>query len=218
MIRHPSNTNLSLHYENTYQGFPVQVEKGPFISEYLNRLYQTVGRALAQYPRVFAFRVDLRLPVGLQLSDSAYTNEVIERFIESFKAKIRHNRNMARQSNPYAHDSKVRYVWTREQGQHGKPHHHLAILLNRDAFNSLGWFTSERDNMFNRLEGAWASALGLSVVSVKGLVEIPTNPSYFMDRDKPEGQAAFFHRTSYLCKSATKAFGDGNHGFGCSRS
>ncbi|MBB3243901.1 hypothetical protein FHW68_005486 [Pseudomonas sp. Tn43] len=217
MIRHPDNTNLILHYENTYQGLPVQVDKGPFIQQYLNRLQQTMQCALAQYPRMFAFRVDLRFPAGIQLPDFADTNQVIERFIESFKAKIAHNRNQARQLNPYAHDSKVRYVWAREQGQHGKPHYHLAILLNRDAFTALGKFETGRDNMFNRLEGAWASALGLPVEAIKGLVEIPQNPSYFLNVGELEGQAAFFHRTSYLCKAATKVFGGGCHAFGASR-
>lgn len=217
MIRHPSNTNLSLHYENTYQGFPVQIEKGPFISEYLNRLYQTVGRALTQYPRVFAFRFDLRLPAETQLPDFVCTNQVIERFMESFKAKIAHNRSQARQLNKYAHDSKVRYVWAREQGQHGKPHYHLAILLNRDAFTALGKFETGRDNMFNRLEQAWASALGLSVEAVRGLVELPRNPCYHLNLGELGGQAEFFHRASYLCKAATKVFGDGSHGFGASR-
>lgn len=217
MIRHPSNTNLSLHYENTYQGFPVQIEKGPFISEYLNRLYQTVGRALTQYPRVFAFRFDLRLPTETQLPDFVCTNQVIERFMESFKAKIAHNRSQARQLNKYAHDSKVRYVWAREQGQHGKPHYHLAILLNRDAFTALGKFETGRDNMFNRLEQAWASALGLSVQAVRGLVELPRNPCYHLNLGELGGQAEFFHRASYLCKAATKVFGDGSHGFGASR-
>lgn len=217
MIRHPSNTNLSLHYENTYQGFPVQIEKGPFISEYLNRLYQTVGRALTQYPRVFAFRFDLRLPTETQLPDFVCTNQVVERFMESFKAKIAHNRSQARQLNKYAHDSKVRYVWAREQGQHGKPHYHLAILLNRDAFTALGKFETGRDNMFNRLEQAWASALGLSVEAVRGLVELPRNPCYHLNLGELGGQAEFFHRASYLCKAATKVFGDGSHGFGASR-
>ncbi|MGR6617599.1 inovirus Gp2 family protein [Pseudomonas rhodesiae] len=218
MIRHSDNTNLILHNDTTFQNWPIQEDKGPFIKQYLNRLQQTMQCALAQYPRVFAFRVDLRLPMGIQPPGYAYTNEVIERFIGSFKAKIKHNRSMARQSNPYAHDSKVRYVWAREQGQHGKPHHHLAILLNYDAFNSLGKFELGRDNMFNRLGEAWASALGLSVEAVGGLVEIPNNPYYHLHRDDLVGQALFFHRTSYLCKSATKAFGDGSHGFGCSRS
>lgn len=216
MIRHSDNTIL--HNDTTFQNWPIQEDKGPFIKQYLNRLQQTMQCALAQYPRVFAFRVDLRLPMGIQPPDYAYTNEVIERFIGSFKAKTKHNRSMARQSNPYAHDSKVRYVWAREKGQHGKPHHHLAILLNYDAFNSLGKFELGRDNMFNRLGEAWASALGLSVEAVGGLVEIPNNPYYHLHRDDLVGQALFFHRTSYLCKSATKAFGDGSHGFGCSRS
>jgi hypothetical protein len=217
MIRHPDNTNLILHSDSSFQNWPVQEDKGPLIQQYLNRLQQTMQCAFAQYPRVFAFRFDLRLPVGTQLPDYAYTNQVIERFIESFKAKIRHNRNMARQSNPYAHDSKVRYVWAREQGQHGKPHHHLAILLNYDAFASLGKFALGRDNMFNRLVAAWASALGLSIEAASGLVEIPSNHYYHLHRDDLAGQAVFFHRTSYLCKAATKVYGDGQHSFGCSR-
>jgi len=218
MARHPGNTNLTLNYEGCYQGLAIQADKGPFIQEYLNRLHQTVSQALNQYPRVFAFRFDLRLPANIQLPDHAFTNEVIDRFIESFKAKIKHNRQMAKLANKSAHDTKVRYVWAREQGQQGRPHHHMAILLNYDAFNALGKLESGRDNMFNRLEGAWASALGLSVEAVRGLVEIPPNPYYHLHRDEPAAQAAFFFRASYLCKSGTKVFGDGSHGFGCSRS
>ncbi|MCH4874749.1 inovirus Gp2 family protein [Pseudomonas sp. TMW22091] len=217
MSRHPSNTNLILHKDSTFQGWPIQVGKGPFIQQYLSRLQQAMQCALAQYPRVFAFRFDLRFPTGIQLPDSVYTNQVVERFIESFKAKIAHNRSQARQLNKYAHDSKVRYVWARELGEHGKPHYHLAILLNRDAFTALGKFEVGRDNMFNRLVEAWASALGLSVEAVRGLVEVPPNPCYHLNLGEPGGQAEFFHRTSYLCKAATKVFGDGSHGFGASR-
>ncbi|MCU1748598.1 inovirus Gp2 family protein [Pseudomonas sp. 6D_7.1_Bac1] len=217
MLRHPVNANLSLHYGNRYEAFPIQEDKGPFVSQYLSRLYQTLKSALGQYSRVFAFRIDLRLPAEIELPDSAYTNEVIGRFIESFKAKIKHNRHKARQLNAYVHDSNVRFVWAREQGQHGKPHHHLVILLNYDAFNALGKFEPGRDNMFNRLVEAWASALGLPVEAVSGLVEIPSNPYYHLHRDDSVGQAEFFYRASYLCKSATKAFGDGHHGFGASR-
>ncbi|MEY4591746.1 MAG: hypothetical protein RIR18_641 [Pseudomonadota bacterium] len=31
MIRHSQNSNLTLHYEQTYQGYPVQTERGPLI-------------------------------------------------------------------------------------------------------------------------------------------------------------------------------------------
>jgi hypothetical protein len=218
MIRHADNTNLILHNESTFHDWPIQYNKGPFIQQYLHRLEDTMLNALTQYPRVFAFRIDLRLPSGVKLSDSVYPNRVIERFIDSFKAKLKHNRSMARQLNPHAHDSKVRYVWAREQGQHGKPHYHVAIMLNRDAFTALGKFELGRDNMFNRLVEAWASALGLSVEAVNGSVEVPDNPYYYLGRDDLDGLAKFFHRTSYLCKSATKYFGDGSHGFGYSRS
>ena len=89
MIRHSDNTNLILHNDTTFQNWPIQEDKGPFIKQYLNRLQQTMQCALAQYPRVFAFRVDLRLPMGIQPPDYAYTNEVIERFIGSFKEGLK---------------------------------------------------------------------------------------------------------------------------------
>ncbi len=218
MARHPDNTNLHIYTADTFQGFPLMVDKGPFIREYLSRFYETLDLALEQYPRVFAFRIDLRLPVGIHLPEYAYTNEVVERFIESFKAKIKHNRRMARVLNKYAHDSRVRYFWVREQGQRrGRPHHHLVILLNYDAFSSLGYYRSCQENVFTRLEEAWASALGLPVREVEGLVEAPRKPFYRLDRGCWKGQAALFKRASYLCKVATKVFGDGSHGCGASR-
>ncbi|MGU0820629.1 transposase [Pseudomonas aeruginosa] len=217
MIRHSQNANLIIHNDGSYRGIPIQADKGPFVQQYLERLFQTTSRAIQQYSRVFAFRVDLRLPAGVVLPDYAYTNQVIERFIESFKAKIRHNRFVARMANKYAHDSNVRYVWTREIGAQGRPHYHVAFLLNYDAFNALGKFEPGRDNIFNRLEEAWASALGLPVEAVKGLVEIPDNPTYCLRRDDHQGLNDFFYRASYLCKAATKVYGDGQHGFGASR-
>lgn len=217
MIRHPANPNLTLHFESTYLGLPIQDAKGPFIREYLDRLHQTMYSAINQYPRVFAFRFDLRLPPDLNTQNLSYENEIIDRFIESFKAKIRHNRQMAMRENKYAHDSIVRYVWTREVGLRRRPHYHLAIFLNYDAFCSLGKFIPGATNMFNRLQNSWASALSLPTDEIVGLVEIPKNPFYHIHRDNNDEIAKFFFRASYLCKSATKSFGDGSHGFGASR-
>lgn len=217
MSRHPSNLNLILHSDSSYFGLPIQTSKGPFFREYLSRLLQTITNATDQYREVFGFRFDLHFPATRNSQDFSFQNEVIERFIESFKAKIRHNRQMALRENRYAHDTVVRYVWARETGQLGKPHYHLAILLNKDAFCALGTFEPGRQNMFNRLHEAWASALGVPIEAVKGLVEIPQNPCYFIRRDDQSSIDAFFYRTSYLCKSATKVFGDGAHGFGASR-
>lgn len=216
MIRHSQNSNLSLSHQPAYQGFLVQTGRGPLVAEYLERTKQVIDLSVEQYRRVFAFRLDLRFPSG-QYQPYLDNNLVLERFLASFKAKIRHNRNKAQESNQYAHDSIVRYVWCREFGQHGIPHYHLVILLNNDAFCTLGKFEMDRDNLFNRLHEAWASALGLAVESVVGLVEFPKSPFYLLERNDPESIADFFYRVSYLCKADTKVFGDGRHAFGSSR-
>ena len=216
MTRHPENSNLTLCREDHYRGLPIQVNKGPFVRNYLRRLDEVVCRALDDYSRVFAFRFDLRFPAAIDLPDYLYTNEAIERFIESFKAKIKHNRLKAGLSGKYIHDSKVRYVWAREIGYLGKPHYHVLILLNRDAFTALGKFELGRENIFNRLVEAWASALRLTLDECNGLVHIPDNPTYQLDRDDERELQELFFRASYLCKAATKVYGDGQHGFGCS--
>lgn len=217
MQRHRQNQNLIIHNGSDYCGLPIQVAKGPFSQQYLELLRGTMMRALQQYSRVFAFRFDLRFPVGIGFPDEYYTNQVLDRFLDSFKAKIKHNRRMALADSKRSHDSNVRFVWCREVGQNGRPHYHVAILLNFDAFNALGKFEAGRDNMFNRLEQAWASALGVAVDAVRGLVEIPANATYCLLRNDPHSQAAFFFRASYLCKIETKVYGSGQHGFGASR-
>lgn len=173
------------------------------------------------YPRVLAFRVDLRFPQDTELSDDAYTNAVISRFIESFKAKIRHDRSRAQGKNPCARDSRVRYVWAREVGRRGRPHYHLLILLNRDAYYGVGRLVSRRTNNIHRMEEAWASALGLSVEQVWGLVHIPERAEYRVDRYVRAGDRdvlpELFRRVSYLCKAATKSYGDRQRGFSTSR-
>lgn len=217
MLRHPQNHNLRLHYDNTYQGLPVMHGKGPFIRGHLERLHSTMQRALDQHPRTFAFRVELKFPSSGMLPCYAFTNEVISRFLESFKAKIEHGRRIARRSNRYAHSCTVRYVWVREIAGSDRPHYHLVIFLNKDAYNTLGYFASEGRNIFNRLEEAWASALRLRRDAVAGLVHIPENATYYITRDGWQSQTDFFHRASYLCKAATKEYGDRQHSFGASR-
>ena len=215
-MRHTDNANLILHHDPVFEGLPVQTEQGPLIVSYLERTRNTLKRSLDQYGRVFAFRIDLRFPVGFSFP-IIDNNDFIERFFASLKAKIRHNRDQASLSNRYAHDTLVRYVWCRENGQHGMPHYHVAVMLNYDAFCTLGRFEMDRDNLFNRLHEAWASAVGLSANQVVGLVEFPRNPFYVLRRDDPNSVAEFFYRASYLCKAETKSYGNGVHGFGASR-
>lgn len=219
-LRHPDNHNLHLHYDDTFESLPVMVDKGPFIREYLSDLKHTIELAMAEYPRVLAFRVDLRLPRGIELPDYAYTNQAISRFFESFTKKIRYHQEKVHERG-YARGCKVRYVWSREIPQGTRPHYHVLILLNRDAYYTVGRLRSERVNMISRMEGAWASALGLSVEQIRGVVHIPESPEYRIDRYVRPGDLdelpALFRRASYLCKKATKSFGDRQRGFDTSR-
>lgn len=219
-LRHPDNNNLSLHYGPTFDGWPIQKSKGPFIREYLSDLKHTIELAMAEYPRVLAFRVDLRLPQGIDLPDYAYTNQVISRFFESLSKKIQyHQARVAERS--YSRGCKVRYVWSREIGQGGRQHYHLLILLNRDAYYTIGRLGSERVNMISRIEGSWAGALGLSLDQVRGLVHIPKGAEYRVDREIRRGEVDelpdLFFRASYLCKVATKSYGDRQRGFDTSQ-
>lgn len=109
MTRHPGNSNLTLCRDDHYHGQPIQVSKGPFVRSYLRRLDWVVSEALDDYARVFAFRFDLRFPAAIDLPENLYTNEVIDRLLGSFKAKIRYNRLKAGSSGKYIHGSKVHH-------------------------------------------------------------------------------------------------------------
>lgn len=220
-LRHPANTNLHLYYDDTFEGFPLMRDKGPFIREYLSDLKHTIELATAEYSRVLAFRADLRLPQGIELPDYAYTNQVISRFFESFTRKIQYHQERVRERNGYARGCKVRYVWSREVGQGGKPHYHLLLLLNGNAYCTVGRLRSERVNMISRMEESWAGALGLSTEQVRGLVHIPKNAEYRVEREMRRGGIdelpELFYRSSYLCKVATKSYGERHRGFSASR-
>ncbi|MGY8812378.1 MAG: inovirus Gp2 family protein [Pseudomonadales bacterium] len=218
--RHPVNTNLHVHHEETFEGLYVQKNKGPYIREYLSDLKRTIELALTEYPRVLAFRVDLRLPLGIELPDYAYTNRVISRFLELFTKRIQYHQAKVAELS-YSRGCKVRYVWAREVGQGGRQHYHLLILLNRDAYYTVGRLRSDRVNMISRIEESWAGALGLPVGLMMGLVHIPKNAEYLVDRvnrrRRGDELTDLFYRASYLCKVATKSYGDRQRGFGTSR-
>ena len=216
-MKHEQNKNISLTLGSDYLGLPIQTYHGPLAIDYLQRLHSCLFRGLSENIRVFAFRVDLRLPHWAEYGRYLDDNSVLERFIASFKAKIRHNRSIAKNRNNYAHDTSVLYVWAREIATNGRPHYHIAILLNNDAFCTLGQFELGRNNLYNRLVEAWSSALDLLPKDALGLVEIPANHDYLIHRNDRRAIEQFFYRASYLCKAATKQYGNGCHGFGASR-
>lgn len=219
MNRLQTNKNLTVFNELHFRGLPVMQEKGPLILEYLERLHDVIQWTAECYPRIFAVRFDLRFPQGYMNHDEDMDSRVIGRFIASLRAKVKHNRLCASRTNNRVHDTIIRYVWAKEYGdQEGRPHYHFLILVNRDAFHTLGHFTSEFENLYSRVQSAWASALGLSWEASLGLVHIPKNPTYHVKTGNLKfALAELFYRASYLCKVRTKRFGGWRHAFGSSR-
>lgn len=212
--RFPGNTNLHLYEGEFYKGFELVSGHSPFIEEYLDGTLSTIQRALSIYPRLLAIRVDLRYPYGY----GAFANERISRFFDSLKSKVEHDRSCAQRDLKRAHDTEVYYVWAKEYGVDETPHYHCVLLLNHDAYFTLGSFNSTTNNMYNRITEAWASALGMSYDDVKGLAHIPEKGVYRINaRDGDMAIAALFRRCSYFCKAATKRFDGRGKAFSCSQ-
>lgn len=192
-----------------YRGYKVISSRGHLVSEYLESSYRVIENALSEHPRTFAFRVDLRIPEG---TDPHV--DLVTRFIESFKAKIRHDRRMASERLNRAHQTSIRYIWCRERNRSMHEHFHIAILLNKDAYHTLGFYGSSQSNLASKVIEAWASALGADPEAIRNSVHFPENPSYYVYGT--EGMGELFYRVSYLCKAESKHYGVGKRAFGCS--
>ncbi|MBD3896961.1 inovirus Gp2 family protein [Halomonas sp. ML-15] len=217
MKRHSGNTNLHMHYNQIFNSLEIQEESLPMVTEYLDALHATLMKAINDYPRVLAFRVDPIIPT--EISDRMTLEDhqhLIPRFIASLKAIIKHDRAQKRLGG-WVPDTKVRYVWCREVGTNGKPHYHFFLILNRDAYHLPGRACSPNENLLSRVSRAWHSALGEELKRQEPWIHVPKNPVYWIDREDPESFRRAFYRASYLCKAETKQYGLGLRAFGTSR-
>ncbi|MGE8466969.1 MAG: inovirus Gp2 family protein [Pseudomonas putida] len=213
--RHPDNSNLHLHYESTFRGLSVLTRHAPFITEYLEGIHETTQLALKAHSRIFALRFDLHFPDDDSVPASE--NTVISRFVDSLTFRIQSARERSRRLNGTAHQTDVRWCWVREVGREGRPHYHFVLLLNKDAYHTVGRYHSARENTYGRIHAAWAGALRIRVEDAYGLVHIPDNAGYHLSQGDPVEVDRYFHRVSYLCKAATKVYGNRCRVFGCSR-
>ena len=142
--------------QSRYLTLPLLPSKRGYFTNYLRRNLEVLEHAFRTYSKVFAFRVDLRLPDDFNY----YDTNLITRFFASLKAMLNADyANKKRNSTSYVHPSELIYVWTRELGHSGKPHYHVCILLNGHAYRSLGVFQEGRENLYNKIISAWQSAL-----------------------------------------------------------
>ncbi|MFA9202576.1 MAG: inovirus Gp2 family protein [Flavobacteriales bacterium] len=231
--RHPDNHNLTVYSnEAVWQGHPVLPNQSGFVIEYLTRIQQTLDRALAEYKRLSVMRFDLRFPQNLPCRD----DQAISRFVEALKAKIRADQHRKGTQGKRVYPCNLRYVWVKEQAGSEACHYHVAIVLNHDAYFTLGNYTAAPctadpdmpvdhryeppENMAERIISAWAGALGLSIEHTVGQVHFPDNPVYSINRNAeafPQQYNDVFQRLSYFAKVETKQYGDHSRHFSCSR-
>ena len=220
--RHPMNTKMNCYYDTYYRGFEVnQHLEAPLIENYLERALLTQTRAIDNYSRVLAFRIDLRFPTWMPVIELSNDNTRLSAFFRYL------NEEIAKANTKYA--TVIRYVWCREQESSNKPHYHLMIYVNYNAFNQLGQIKPsegggyEGRGLYHRITRAWARALNYESCDVEGLVHVGENPATkypyvaCLHRDDLISQEEAVFNLSYLCKAHTKPFNQGVHVFGTSR-
>lgn len=229
---HPNNPNLTLFQGESWSNLPLLIGVGPYIEEYLYRIRDTMDKAIKEYMRLAIFRFDIHLPKNISHDDS----KLITRFFESLNAQLDAEAAKKKRAGVRVYETRLRYIWVKERDTATQCHYHVALLLNRDAYFTLGQMkciivrnddndilqheVGGKKNMFDRLRKGLASALGCGLEAVSGLIHIPGNPVYRINRnaDNFKNQAKLvFQRLSYLAKAQTKHYGDGSHWFGCSR-
>ena len=220
--RHSDNPSLHLYHDPFYKQFPVMQGHGPYVEEYLQRLYETLRKANEEYPRLMALRVDLIPPKALlERMSEADERKLLIRCIKSLRAQINTERNRVQQASGRTVECTLRYVWCREfaEGQVERgPHFHVLLLFNKDAYFKEGPLGGEWDSLANRISKAWYRALGIEWDPSSPLIHLCQNGCYLVSSiEDVQGVSAIFTRASYLCKARTKIYGTRRHAFGASR-
>ncbi|WP_404345770.1 inovirus-type Gp2 protein [Vreelandella venusta] len=219
--RHPDNPALKLWWENYYHGMWVQTQKGPLIENYLAKLLDVMRNARQDCNRILAIRIDLRFPISMNSSAVGQKNSTLSEF------QIFLRRELDRANTKYPH--RLRVVWCCEQNTSINPHYHLLLLLNGDAYNSIGFVGKSPcgryvyENIFHRIVRSWALAINQPHECMEGLVQLPRKPItnemavWFFQREDQMTFGQVFGAASYLCKAYSKNLGNGVHCFDGSR-
>ncbi|WP_333913405.1 inovirus Gp2 family protein [Vibrio coralliirubri] len=206
---------LKITNNDTFNGLPILKPKGGLVLSYLDKLYDTIDKAVTQHPRTTAIRVDLRLAKSLLFDDTG----VIKNFIASLDAQIQADLSRKKRRGQTARSCKVRHAWCKERSTSLSHHYHLVLLLNKDVYHSLGRF-DQKGNLSDMIKKAWCRTLDIKTNEGDTLVHFPDCPTYWLDKnsDKFDQQVdSLFKRVSYLAKVETKHYGDKTRSFGCSR-
>jgi hypothetical protein len=186
------------------------------IPEYLDIIESVINGYVSKWPRTLAIRIDLRFPEDYVPSQKNYVGDFMRRLQSRIDA------DLARKSSDdkRVHKCELGYVWVREVGESCKPHYHVVILLNRNAY--IGWseYHPEATGVYGMIYRAWAAALGSEDMFRGTGVFFPESGVYRIDRaPSPENsnRSEFLTRLSYLAKVDTKYYGWQRRNIGYSR-
>ncbi|TPA63475.1 inovirus Gp2 family protein [Vibrio parahaemolyticus] len=213
----------------TYKGLEVLYPVSELNTHYLDRIILTMSKALKDYKRVHALRLDLRLPVSDSEKDILRRDEVlnntfnqkniIKRFFESLKAKIKAQEKRMKASEKRIYPCHLRYVWCRERNKSNNDHYHLVLFFNKDRYFSSGYRDNE-ESLVRLIMDAWSSALGEYVDNADRLVQLVYKGTHYLDQNKYDFEnkyQALFTRLSYFAKNRTKHYDEGKRCFGTSQ-
>ncbi|WP_182036142.1 inovirus Gp2 family protein [Vibrio diabolicus] len=213
----------------TYKGLDVLYPVSELNTHYLDRIILTMSKALKDYKRVHALRLDLRLPVSDSeknilrrdefLNNTFDQKNIIKRFFESLKAKIKAQEKRMKASEKRVYPCHLRYVWCRERNKSNNDHYHLVLFFNKDRYFSSGYRDNE-ESLVRLIMDAWSSALGEYVDNADRLVQLVYKGTHYLDQNKYDFEnkyQALFTRLSYFAKNRTKYYGEGKRCFGTSQ-
>ncbi|EJC7035058.1 TPA: inovirus Gp2 family protein [Vibrio parahaemolyticus] len=213
----------------TYRGLDVLYPVSELNTHYLDRIILTMSKALKDYKRVHALRLDLRLPVSDSeknilrrdefLNNTFDQKNIIKRFFESLKAKIKAQEKRMKASEKRVYPCHLRYVWCRERNKSNNDHYHLVLFFNKDRYFSSGYRDNE-ESLVRLIMDAWSSALGEYVDNADRLVQLVYKGTHYLDQNKYDFEnkyQALFTRLSYFAKNRTKHYGEGKRCFGTSQ-
>ncbi|MCG6449727.1 inovirus Gp2 family protein [Vibrio parahaemolyticus] len=201
-------------HNDEFNGLPVLKQKDGLLVDYLQRIYDTLDLALEDHPRTFAVRIDLRLPLLMEVDNS----NLMKKFIASLDAQIQSDLRKKQRAGKTKRKCRLRYIWVREKDKSSQHHYHIVILLNRDVYNCVGAFT-HTNNLSHKIKTAWCRTLDVELCDGGRLVHFPKDFMYHLDINGIRFSSVLdqlFCRLSYFSKVRSKTFGDGYRNFGSS--
>ncbi|MDE1311389.1 inovirus Gp2 family protein [Vibrio aestuarianus subsp. cardii] len=201
-------------HREEFNELPIKKEKEGLLVDYLQRIYDTLDLALEDHPRTFAVRIDLRLPLLMEVDKS----NLMKNFMASLDAQIQADLRKKQRDGKNKRRCRLRYIWVREKDKSPQYHYHIVILLNRDVYYCVGEYVNT-NNLSHKIKKAWCRALDIELDDGGRLVHFPKNFMYHLDINSFRFSTVLdqlFYRLSYFAKVRSKKFSDGYRNFGSS--